>query len=247
MKIIYKSYIFSHVEEFLKEHLLGFSDEYVCVLGYLMYSIEELSEIKKTKKLILYQLEQISDHLYAHNILWKEILNMADVVLEYDETNKEKLDLLGIKSILFKFKYTKALHRIRNKNKLDVDILFYGALNDKRVQLIQNIMNANNGRKFIVSQNLFGDQLDEYLSRTKVVLNCHYYEMDIQEQVRIFYPLCNNKIVVSEYNRVNNFGDCIYNVNRQEMPRFINELLRTTSDFNTIGNNKGAHYVHNSL
>lgn len=239
--ILKKHFIFSHVEEFLKEHT-NYSDDYVCVLGYLTFTLEELLEIKKTKKLIIYQLEQLSNHLYGLNSKWKEMLFVADIVLEYDKTNQSLLTSFGITSTLIELKYTSSLQKIVNKQDLDIDVLFYGALNEKRMELLRNITRTNVGRNIVVSQSLFGQELDDYISRSKIVLNCHYYEMDIQEQVRIFYPLINNKVVVSEYNTNNVFGDSVYNIKRIAIPNKICDLLNGTKSFNVLGEELGDKY-----
>lgn len=241
MIILKKHFIFTHVEEFLKEYC-KYDDSYVCVLGYLTFSYDEIVNIKKSgKKLIIYQLEQISNHLYSHNDRWLEILKLADIIFEYDESNKKILDSIGVSSIIVKLKYTKSLKTIKNKE-LDIDVLFYGSVNQKRKELLESIFFENENRKIIVSQSLFGNELDEYISRSKIILNCHYYEMDVQEQVRIFYPLINDKVVVSEYNTFNNFGNSIYNIKREYIGVFIRELLSTEGDFIELGKKMGDVY-----
>jgi hypothetical protein len=242
MIILKKHFIFSHVEEFLKEHYNHYDDSYVCVLGYLTFTMEELIHIKmNSKKIIIYQLEQISNHLFSHNNRWVDILKFADLVLEYDENNKLILDSMGIKTIIVKLKYTKSLNCIQNKE-LDIDVLFYGSINQKRKELIDDIINENPHKNIVVSQSLFGEELDLYISRSKIILNCHYYDMDVQEQVRIFYPLINNKVVVSEYNKLNNFGDSIYNVKREYVGKYIKDLLETCRDFKMLGEELGDLY-----
>jgi hypothetical protein len=148
---------------------------------------------------------------------------------------------MGIKTIIVKLKYTKSLNCIQNKE-LDIDVLFYGSINQKRKELIDDIINENPHKNIVVSQSLFGEELDLYISRSKIILNCHYYDMDVQEQVRIFYPLINNKVVVSEYNKLNNFGDSIYNVKREYVGKYIKDLLETCRDFKMLGEELGDLY-----
>jgi len=243
MIILKKHFIFSHVEEFLKEHCNNYDDSYICILGYLTFTLEELVRIKANgKKIIIYQLEQISNHLYSHNTRWVEMLKISDVVFEYDENNKKILDGMGICSKIVKLKYTKSLKTIKSKE-LDIDVLFYGSINQKRKELIDSILVENKTKNIVISQSLFGQELDEYISRSKIILNCHYYEMDVQEQVRIFYPLINNKVIVSEYNTLNNFGNSIFNIKRDNIPKFINELLlNSEEDFIDLGEGLGDTY-----
>jgi hypothetical protein len=73
---------------------------------------------------------------------------------------------------------------------------------------------------------VFNDELLEYIANSKIVLNTHYYESFLQEQVRIFELLINNKVVISETSRRNNFGDLIYEfTTKEEMIILINNIL----------------------
>lgn len=214
MRIINKHVSFNDVESYLNEYYK--EDDSTIILGYLLCSYQEVIEIKRaSKKLIIFQLEQISNHLNNMNPHWLNILFEADEIWDYNEGNKIKLVEEGlIPSKIIKFSYTKSLNRIIHKENKDIDVLFYGSLNSKRLEILNQLKKVCNLK---IITNSFTNELDEYISRSKIVLNIHYYEMDVQEQVRIFYLLCNGCCVISEFNTINNFGNFIFNVNRDKI------------------------------
>jgi hypothetical protein len=48
---------------------------------------------------------------------------------------------------------------------------------------------------------VYGEKRDEYISRSKVILNCHNYNSELFEIVRCFYLMTNRKAIVSEINQ----------------------------------------------
>ncbi len=78
-----------------------------------------------------------------------------------------------------------------------IDILFFGAVNERRRQLIAQIEAA--GRTVAVPRGLvFGPERDELIAQSKVVFNCHFYETARFEQARVFHCLSMGTPVVSE-------------------------------------------------
>ena len=223
MRIINKHISFNDVESYLNEHYK--EDDSTIILGYLLCSYDEIVRIKaESKKLIIFQLEQISNHLYNMNCNWLNILFEAHEIWDYNETNKERLIAEGLNvSKIVKFSFTKSLNKIIHKENKDIDVLFYGSLNQKRNEILNELGKVCN---LAIVNNAFANDLDEFISRSKIVLNIHYYEMDVQEQVRIFYLLCNKCCVVSEFNTINNFDDFIFNVKREEIIETILSLLK---------------------
>jgi hypothetical protein len=69
---------------------------------------------------------------------------------------------------------------------------------------------GNNYFSLMWLTNIFHSQLDEYISRSKIVINIHHAEnLQQQEQTRIFYLLSNGKEIVSTKSRYNIYGDLI--------------------------------------
>ena len=78
-----------------------------------------------------------------------------------------------------------------------IDILFFGAVNERRRQMIAQIEAA--GRTVAVPRGLiFGPERDGLIAQAKVVFNCHFYETARFEQARVFHCLSMGTPVVSE-------------------------------------------------
>ena len=88
----------------------------------------------------------------------------------------------------------------------DIDVLFFGALNKRRRDI--GITLKSLGLKVVFTANCFGEKRDLLISRSKVVLNIHYYESKILEVVRLSHLLANKKCVISEQGN----EDCVNKV-----------------------------------
>jgi hypothetical protein len=82
--------------------------------------------------------------------------------------------------------------------KPDVDIVFYGLLNERRLAVLKEV--EARGVSVEVVQGHFGSALDEYLRSARMVINIHYYESGIMEVVRLSYLWANSIPVLTEFN-----------------------------------------------
>tara|TARA_B110000008_G_C16882080_1_gene529351 strand:- start:238 stop:1074 length:837 start_codon:yes stop_codon:yes gene_type:complete len=119
------------------------------------------------------------------------------IIFDYDENNIKFLNQKGCKKV-FKFQigYHEKLNRIPYREDKDIDVLFYGSMKNRRKKLLMNLANSGLNVKHLFG--VYGAQRDEYISRAKIVLNCHHYEAKIFEIVRVHYLVNNNIPVVSE-------------------------------------------------
>ena len=92
--------------------------------------------------------------------------------------------------------YVPELSQIKASQAQDIDVLFYGSLNERRTAILIALKNA--GLKVHTVFGVYGKQRDEVIARCKVVLNIHFYETRVFEFVRIAYLLANSKAGVSE-------------------------------------------------
>ena len=74
----------------------------------------------------------------------------------------------------------------------DIDVLFYGSVNDHRREILNSIHGVT------IVENIYGDEILSVLNRAKVVLNIHYYALPDLETFRINEALCCGCQVVSE-------------------------------------------------
>ena len=106
----------------------------------------------------------------------------ADDVWDYDEKNIEYLKKIRSDVKLHVLKPFKDWSKYQVPEK-DIDILFYGAMNEHRATVLSELRKRYN---VVVIGDVFGDALDEFILRSKVLLNIHfYYECAMQEQARM--------------------------------------------------------------
>ncbi len=96
---------------------------------------------------------------------------------------------------LFKPGYMSAATRIAPARE-DVDVLFYGVVNERRKQVLDALAAA--GLVVKALPGIYGAERDAWIARSKLVLNVHYYDDKIHEIVRTSHLLANRKVVVSE-------------------------------------------------
>ena len=120
-------------------------------------------------------------------------------VWDYSKRNIEKLNELGVNSVkLLKIGFQKELARLDKSKKKDVDVLFYGSVNERRNDILQKIVAKGLTVKTLFG--VYGRERDEWVERSKLVLNHHFYNSQIFEIVRVFYLMTNSVAVVGEVN-----------------------------------------------
>jgi SAM-dependent methyltransferase len=92
--------------------------------------------------------------------------------------------------------YVPELSRIKASPVQDIDVLFYGSLNERRALVLKALKDA--GVKVHATFGVYGNQRDQLIARSKLVLNIHFYDAKIFEIVRVSYLLANAKAVVTE-------------------------------------------------
>jgi len=226
---------FSDITVMLLEHFdTAYLKDTVIVLGsYIKFSAPELKKMYPGKKLIIYQLEQLIKipgdtwHNTEHTI--KNLIG-ADEIWDYDQLNIKFLEIYCNICVdrYVPMRYTESLDRgMEYTGKEDIDLLFYGQLYGRRLRIIQGLEQSIYGKvKFVTLFGMQGKQLDEYIRRSKVVLNLHAFEpYHRQEQSRIFYLLTNGRCVLSEESQLNNYGVIISEFNEKNMVDKLNFLL----------------------
>lgn len=136
---------------------------------------------KRYSKVIAFNQEPLfaKQRQFMHPLMYKFIKD-ADEVWDYDELNFRMIKTIRPDTELHILKPYKDWSKYAPVEK-DIDILFYGAMNDYR----RNILNLFKRNYKVTILNQF-DNLDSYILRAKILLNIHYfYEVQMQEQARI--------------------------------------------------------------
>lgn len=228
----------------------------IVVLGYndSTFNIDDF-RLKYGKKVIIYQLEQLagcksdwynpnstSEIVIKNTKHVKSCLEKCDEIWEYDINNYNFIkNVLKLKHVKHKpLVYCEELKR-KNNHEKQYDILFYGALNNRRVKYLEYLMlNSEYSIKIITHEcykkmfshsiiascftpenSLYSEVLFDYIFQARIVLNIHYYDCIIQEQVRLFELIINDVLIVSEASKTNYFKEMIYEFNNE------NDMIET--------------------
>ena len=162
----------------------------------ILFGAHLLTDFDLPPSTIIFNTEQLSkgSEKWVQRII---DLGKKYTIVDYDDNNIKFLQQNGCKKVhKFQIGFHEKLNRIPRRKNKDIDVLFYGSAKERRRNLLNEI--SNSGLKVKHLFGVYGAQRDEYISRAKIVLNCHHFEAKIFEIVRVHY-LVNNKIpVVSE-------------------------------------------------
>jgi hypothetical protein len=145
---------------------------------------------------ILYNLEQLDrDSTWITGELIERFHRHE--LWDYSERNRAVLAREhGIHDVrLLPIGYSPGLERIAEAEP-DIDVLFYGSPNDRRVAVLEALDRL--GVRVTPLFGIYGAERDAYIARARIVLNMHFYDAQIFEQVRVSYLLANGRFVVSE-------------------------------------------------
>ena len=150
------------------------------------------------KSTIILNTEQIhsdTNHWNKNIFVWAKNFEVWD----YSTRNIEKLKEMGvIRAKYLKIGFQKELARLNKSKKKDVDVLFYGSVNARRKSILEKLIAKGLTVKTLFG--VYGKERDEWVERSKLVLNHHFYNSQIFEIVRVFYLLTNSVAVVGEVN-----------------------------------------------
>lgn len=147
---------------------------------------------------IIYNLEQVSPSSPWSSPTYFDLLRRCRV-WDYSARNISALAQLGVSGRVAHVPvgYMPQLTRIPSSEVEDIDVLFYGSINERRAQVIDQLRQMGLNAQAVFG--VYGRPRDELMSRAKVILNLHYYETSIFELVRVSYALANRKAVVAEF------------------------------------------------
>ena len=198
----------------------------VCVLGYQLANIEQLHTLYPGKKIVVYQLEQLQTHwCNATNLAF---LKAADEVWDYAESNLAILTAHGITAKLVPLTIVPELRKLPAPGtcEQDIDLLFYGWLGQRRAQILGKLGQELGNLKIVLLNQVWGAELDNYVSRSKIILNLHAYDNAPQEQVRLVYLVANHRLVLSEFSTdTNHFPGAVVEADPNNMPGFVRQIL----------------------
>jgi hypothetical protein len=144
---------------------------------------------------VLYNLEQVEDALFERHPALTRLFSRYEV-WDYSVRNMVRLESWAPRLFRLPVGTMPALTRIVPVAEQDIDVLFYGATNDRREALLAALTEA--GLTVHAAFSCYGSERDRLIARAKIVLNIHKHAAQIFEIVRVSYLLANRKAVVSE-------------------------------------------------
>lgn len=152
---------------------------------------------------VVYQLEQLDAEKGWYGPKAEALLEGAGAVWDYAPENMAFLKQRGIKTFFLPPGYHPAMRTLSGQAGQDIDVLFYGTLNVRRLAVLQALNKA--GVQTEVLTGAYGQERDRLVGRARIVLNLHFHPMNILETVRISHLLTNRAFVVSEESAGNTY------------------------------------------
>jgi hypothetical protein len=138
------------------------------------------------------------------------------------------------------FYHVDKLQRVVLEKEREFDLIFYGAMNDRRKKIIENI--AGKGVKILKVFRLYGPERDALLGKARAVLNLHFYDAQIFQQIRAFYALSNGIPVISENFPEESapplYRDVIFTPGQERFEDFVVQLLDRNGRFESESREK---------
>jgi len=146
---------------------------------------------------IIYNFEQIGGEIDILTPAFRTALSHCRV-WDYSRRNMDRLApiLAHDRRQVVPVGYVPALTRIPKAPVQDIDVLFYGAVNERRRRILMGLQRE--GLRLHAVFGAYGAERDALIARAKLVLNIHAHPSKILEVVRISYLLANRKAVVTE-------------------------------------------------
>lgn len=151
------------------------------------------------KDAIIFNTEQISAVDDPERYIQNYRNFKTHTIWDYSCSNIATLKRLGIeRAVHCPLGYIESMTTIKNKpvEGQDVDVLFYGSTNPHRLKILDGLDAAGLKTKRLFG--VYGKERDEWIARSKIVLNMHHYERGVFEIFRVSHLVANHKCVVNE-------------------------------------------------
>lgn len=164
---------------------------------FMAFALQESDLAAVPDSAIIYNFEQVGGDVQFMTPAFKRLIT-THRVWDYSPRNAERLaPLTGHDRLqVVPVGYVPALTRIPKAPVQDIDVLFYGAVNPRRRDILVGLQEA--GLNIVAPFGVYGAERDALIARAKVVLNMHAHASKVMEVVRVSYLLANRKAVVAE-------------------------------------------------
>jgi hypothetical protein len=145
---------------------------------------------------IVFQTEQVSAITDPAYFMQNWAQFRGHPVLDYARSNVQALAALGIKATLCPLGYHPSMVKIEPAVEEDIDVLFYGSNAGPRREITTALRES--GLNFVHLFNVYNEERDAAIARSKVVINMRAYQGGVFEIFRCSHLFANGKCVVNE-------------------------------------------------
>ena len=161
--------------------------------------LPRVPDIRIPDDAVVFNLEQVSDSGVWINESYLGILRTHEV-WDYSESNIAALRARGVERVRqCAIGYAPCLTGIAPAVEEDIDVLFVGSIDGRRIPILDAIEAA--GLRVHRLFGVYGAHRDAWIARAKIVLNLHAYPEQVFEIARVSYLLANRRFVISEPGR----------------------------------------------
>lgn len=224
------------------EHFNIINDNNNCFLFLLVFQSflnsqnkDKLLKLKKNKY-ILYQLEQINtEEKYNNNMKleYNNFLKNALYILDYNINNFNNIP----SSLNKMFVSVPIIKDNLELPKKDIDLLFYGNINENRKDILDKI-----SKKFEIKiiEKAFGKELTDIIKRSKIIINIHYFDDALLEICRFHEAIPYNCRIISDLvskdqqDIVNNYKQFCTFIDFKNEELLINTIESELTNYNNL-------------
>lgn len=148
------------------------------------------------KNFIVYQLGQSTSNCFTPDYI--SLLEKSKFIWDFSIKNYCNYPTVPLKNVFYAPFPLYLDNTIKSKSydECKYDILFYGGINERRLNILADLKKKYNNIK--IEYAVFGSQKEQYINDSKIIINLHYYEDCALETFRINEILNYNKIVITE-------------------------------------------------
>lgn len=205
--------------------------------------IKPETHLNLPKNCIIFNTEQLPEDSQWVNLNYRKILE-NHYVWDYSIVNYALIKHQN--KALINFFYDHELKRIPVAENKEWDLIFYGSMNERRKKILDRL--TAKGLRIKSVFGLYGPERDKLIGQSRAVLNLHYYDSQILQQIRIFYPLINKIPVISEVFPENSapksYGAFLFTPEHvdKQFEEFVATLLKDPLQFDQLAAKKLSQF-----
>ena len=191
----------THIENIYSEQNINHENNFYIIIGAQFFNNLNLIEKLKNKTFIIYQLEQLNKIK-----LDTQLVSISKGVLDYTEINRK---IYKDFQILYP-PFSSYNFSLKEKEKKEIDILFYGCLNPRRNTILNYVRQQFPNLNIKIITNKRGEELYSLIKKSKIILNISFYKPAIFEICRINEIIPYSSFIISELNLIDEFTKNLY-------------------------------------